>query len=326
MRTLSNQIATVVLSASLVGCVSTPSVVSYKGAPVTALNSVSMSCSDPYIFTQDCSIWTGASLRVQLNDKLVKVASTTDGRIVIVMTDRLLPTQYEAEQAADAVQAVAAGAGAKLLKLEGLAAGSSVIGYVLHFDRDVYVALREKSGTPGIGTDITTDDNQIHMPHYSMVVPPENRWHLRRPDEINEVAIITMEAGPFVFQIKTMRNTVGDTNKLKTAKANIVADNYRNLEKQIMIKEGVNKGLYQLRDLVMGEEMVGEKKFYTMTYLISASAGTQRASLYLYFPKEDNNDYFIVAHYSETEPSNAVLAKSFKPEFLDILKSLRVNE
>jgi hypothetical protein len=126
----------------LSGCFSTPAVVGYKGRPVAAVNAGSMSCSTPYAFTQDCSAWSGASLRVKLKDLIVKVAASADGRTILVMTEKTLPTQYESELAADAVQEIASSKGAKLLKLEALAIGGNVPGYILTFDADVYTALK----------------------------------------------------------------------------------------------------------------------------------------------------------------------------------------
>jgi hypothetical protein len=181
------------------------------------------------------------------------------------------------------------------------------------------------AGCATLGTEINKDNNQIQMPHYSFAVPPDQGWHLLRPDEKSEVAITTMKAGPFTFQMKMMRNVILGEN-LKAASAKTVADDFRNIEKQIMIEQGVNKGLYQLRELAMGEETVGDKKIFTMNYVILADTGTQKVSLYLYFPKDESNDYFIIAHYSETVPPNAFLVKSFKPEFLEALKSLRVSQ
>jgi hypothetical protein len=181
------------------------------------------------------------------------------------------------------------------------------------------------AGCATMGTEITKNNNQIQMPHYSFAVRPDQEWHLLRPDEANEVVVITNKLGPFIFQMRMMRNVIHDAN-LKAASAKTVADDFRNREKQIMIEQGVNKGLYQLRDLAMGEEMVGDKKIYTMNYVIFAATGTQKASLCLYFPKDENNDYFIVAHYSETVPPNAILMKSFKPEFLEAVKGLQVSQ
>lgn len=192
--------------------------------------------------------------------------------------------------------------------------------YRIHF-----ILLVILTGCATMGTEITKSNNQIQMPHYSFVAPPDQEWYLLRLDEKNEAAVIEMKAGPFTFQMKMMRNVILDEN-LKVASAKTVADDFRNIEKQTMIEQGVNKGLYQLRDLTMSEEMVGDKNFFTMNYLISANTGTQKASLYLYFPKDEKNDYFILAHYSETVPPNAFLVKSFKSEFLEALKSLRVGQ
>jgi hypothetical protein len=59
------------------------------------------------------------------------------------MTDAAIPTQAKAEQAAEAVGTVVEGTGARLLKMEALAVvGAGVLGYILHFDRDVYSTLR----------------------------------------------------------------------------------------------------------------------------------------------------------------------------------------
>jgi hypothetical protein len=142
-----HQLSLILISAvPLLGCVATPNIVSYKGQPVPAVSAVSMSCTSPYPLTQDCSAWSGATLRVKLKDRVVKIAGSADGKIVLVMSDqKALPTQYESEQAADFVQDVASSTGAKLVKLEALAIGGSVPGYILTFDMDVYSPLKRNS-------------------------------------------------------------------------------------------------------------------------------------------------------------------------------------
>jgi hypothetical protein len=131
---------------TLGGCFTTPTVASFKGRPVAAISAVSMSCTEPYALVQGCSSWSGASQRVQLTGVVAKVAGTADGKIVLAQTDSSgLPTQYQTEQVADAVQERAKAAGAKLLKIEALAIGSSVPGYILHFDKDVYSELNKSA-------------------------------------------------------------------------------------------------------------------------------------------------------------------------------------
>lgn len=181
------------------------------------------------------------------------------------------------------------------------------------------------SGCSTLGTEITKENNEIKMPHYLFIVPPDQEWHLLRPDDIYETAVLTKKLGPFTYQIRMMRNLIRD-EKLRAASAKIVAGDFRDREKQIMIEQGVNKGMYQISYLVKGEERVGGNTFYTMDYHVVTDTATQSASLYLYFPKDEKNDAFIVAHYSETVPRNALLLESLKPEFIQILKSLRVSQ
>lgn len=190
------------------------------------------------------------------------------------------------------------------------------------------VALMLIAGCASIGTSITKDNSQITFPHYAIVVTPAKGWRLIRPNEKNEVAVVKIDLGPPMSArvvMQFMKNDIVD-ERLRSWTAKQVADDYRNLEKQIMVEQGVNKGQYKLSDVVMGEETVGSKSFYTMKYTTSSRTFNQKTSLYLYFPREEKNPYFIVIHYSETMPPNVWVAGSFHQDFLETLKSLRINE
>jgi hypothetical protein len=178
-------------------------------------------------------------------------------------------------------------------------------------------------------TEVTGANNQIVMPHYSVTVPPNKRWHLQRPEGEQELAILTKERattplGAVVLEMRFMRNVILDPG-MRTQTAKQIADDFRKLEKQIMIEQGVNRGLYKLSDVKMGEELVGNKKFYFMDYRTRASDTKQWASLYLFFPKEQGNEAFIVAHYSETMPVDMILFSHSKPEFVEALRTLRAR-
>ncbi|MBI5278767.1 MAG: hypothetical protein HY854_20210 [Burkholderiales bacterium] len=143
MRLLSPGILLACLSLALASCATAPETATFQGNKVPTISGFSMSCTVPYVLTQNCSPSGGASLKVQIRDQVARIAGTADGRTVIVMTDAAIPTQAKAEQAAEAVGAVVETTGARLLKMEALAVmGAGVLGYVLHFDRDVYTSLR----------------------------------------------------------------------------------------------------------------------------------------------------------------------------------------
>lgn len=179
-------------------------------------------------------------------------------------------------------------------------------------------------GCASLAPEVTRSNNHVQMPHYSFVLPPDRGWHLQRFDSPNESAIITQRIGPLHFEMKIMRNVVTD-DALKQATAKAVADDFRELEKRIMIEQGVNRGLYRLENVTLGEETIGGLTFYTMDYVLVGDSGTQGAALYLWFPEPERNESFIVALYSETIPPNTVLLKSYRPDFKSTLQTLTLR-
>ena len=178
------------------------------------------------------------------------------------------------------------------------------------------------AGCATIGTAITKTNSHVQMPSYSLVMPPDRGWYLQR-DDGKEYAILTKQIEPIVWQMRFYKNTLLH-DALIAATAKEVADDFRTLEVQVMIEEGVKKGKYQLSDVKIGEEVVGNKKFYTMEHVIVSPSAMQRASMYLYFPQAKNNRHFFAAHYFETSPPG-VVAKSYKEEFLSALASFNVR-
>lgn len=67
----------------LAGCVPT--------APVDdvgdnqSINPITISCKKPYVFTQDCSAWSGAKRKINIDGFDVVVAGSEDGSIIVVM-------------------------------------------------------------------------------------------------------------------------------------------------------------------------------------------------------------------------------------------------
>lgn len=188
----------------------------------------------------------------------------------------------------------------------------------------VIILLAPIVGCASLAPAVTQSNNHVQMPHYSFVVPPDHGWRLQRFDNPAESVLITQRVGPFHFQMKIMWNVVFD-DALKQATAKAVADDFRELEKRIMIEQGVNRGLYRLEDVTLGEETMAGLTFYTMDYLVVSDAGTQRAALYLWFPEPQHNEAFIVAHYSETMPPNSALLKSYLPDFKSTLQTLTMR-
>lgn len=188
----------------------------------------------------------------------------------------------------------------------------------------VVILLAPIVGCASLGPAVTQSNNHIQMPHYSFVVPPDNGWHIQRFDGPEENAIITQLRGPYRFEMQFMRSIVSDA-VLRQASAKAVADDFRETEKQIMIEYGVSPGCYRVENVTFGEETIAGLTFYTMGYSVFTDSGEQRGALYLWFPRLERNDAFIIAHYSERMPPNASLLKSSLPDFKSTLQTLAVR-
>ena len=167
--------------------------------------------------------------------------------------------------------------------------------------------------------------SRVEMPHYSFEKPAERGWRVKRKVKQAEMTMLTKRVGPFTFQIKVMVVPILDESRRSWTSAEI-ADDYRAIEERTMIEQGVERGLYELKDLTKGEKVVAGKTFYTMDYFVANREMRQRASLYLHFPRPDGNERFVLLHYSETLPAMSVLLQGQRGEFEAVLASLRVTE
>lgn len=140
--------------------------------------------------------------------------------------------------------------------------------------------------------EITRTNNHILTPHYSVTIPPDCGWYQNK--DINDPDLLDLEKiiPPNVYMMRFLINWVVDES-MKSWTAKQVANDYREGEQANMIMMGVMSGQYELKDVIMGEEKVGDKKFFTMTYTTISGEIKGRASLYLYFPKEKNVGSFL---------------------------------
>lgn len=186
-----------------------------------------------------------------------------------------------------------------------------------------------------MGTPLTRGNNQLDLPRFSLLAPADQGWRVRRPAFTpavstygarppangNEIVDVTLQLGPPAPALLVMRFMQVDiTNeRIRSWSARQVADAYRGQEQEPG-REG-----QQLVDLVMGEETIGGSTFYTMKYGVVASTYAQTSEVYLHFPRAEGNEYFVLAHYSETTPPGGARPRSYRQEFLHTLTTLRVK-
>jgi len=72
------------------GCVSRNSVrrvAVFEAQCEEAVNGAWASCKKPIKISQDCNVWIGAKRRIQLIGYKIRVAASSDGKIILIMAD-----------------------------------------------------------------------------------------------------------------------------------------------------------------------------------------------------------------------------------------------
>jgi len=168
-------------------------------------------------------------------------------------------------------------------------------------------------------------DERFNFEHFSFAIPENDAWMMLTTNP-NQVAFIA-SVNKTHYRMTLLEN-IYEGRSIVSRTAQSVADDFREHEKQGMIELGVNQGLYELHDLTMGETMVGDKLFYTMTYTTEARSGFksayESAMLYLYFPNENYVEEFFLAHYTESASKRKRLNLAMESDFLRLLKSVSI--
>ena len=91
-------------------------------------------------------------------------------------------------------------------------------------------------GCASQGVNITKNNNNIEKPLYSISIPPDQGWHMRRDENDPKAALLCEE---FRFSVLLFNALLDEQDYLikaaKTLTAEQIADDYRNGEKQGMI-------------------------------------------------------------------------------------------
>jgi len=157
------------------------------------------------------------------------------------------------------------------------------------------------------------------LKHFEFSAPPDGPWQVDRSTSgMGSVTYLHKEGGA-LYQITLLENVVLNP-EFRKATAAWVADDFRAAERAGM--EELGAGQYRLRDVQMGEETLGGKVYYTMSYVTEAGGHYQRARLYLHFPQASDNEYFLVAHYSETARRRSDLKSSHEADFRLVLENV----
>jgi hypothetical protein len=126
---------------------SSPTPATNSGQPLQleGVSNLTASCNNPYKLTRDCNAFTGAGRKITVNGRKLKIAGSTDGKVVLVRDAALIPGNSVSSTGSpqyDAVRDTLRAAGVKILRQRDLMnPGNKAGGFYLEMDRDGYSVL-----------------------------------------------------------------------------------------------------------------------------------------------------------------------------------------
>jgi len=148
----------VFVAALACGCATTPEVAETDGVVSTTLSK----CSD-YDFTQDCSFWSGAKRRIQIDGFELRVAGSTAGDNILIMDAKLAENAFSdavrlnigedkhstyVNESYRVIEKHLGEHGISILKTIRLGKISEIDGYIIQLDGDGYSVLIENDDEP----------------------------------------------------------------------------------------------------------------------------------------------------------------------------------
>lgn len=108
------------------------------------ISAFAVTCNKPYKIGQDCSIWWGATRRIKIKDKKIRVAGSDDGKIVLV-EDKIITNDESVFACFELVREELLSKGINIVKVTKLMNMGEVKGCILELDGDGYSILKEYS-------------------------------------------------------------------------------------------------------------------------------------------------------------------------------------
>jgi hypothetical protein len=131
--------------------------------------------------------------------------------------------------------------------------------------------------------------------------------------------------------IKVFRNWITEERFMQSEEE--VADDFRKMEEEGMIRMGVMKGVFELTDVKKDTTVIGDKKLYFMSYRTSGwSIGPVRrkyindAVLYLFFPSDFKERHFFYCFLIQYGDMQGSLEKGDLTSIIPVIKSLKIKD
>ncbi len=125
------------------GCITVPATVLYNNSEIPAVGPTGNRCKQPYLLTQDCSIFSYATRIIEIEGKRARIAGSADGNILLVMLEEELRLDtFELNYLSHLIEDFLTSKGLSINEMKAMAGNGETAGYFFVFDGDAYSLLK----------------------------------------------------------------------------------------------------------------------------------------------------------------------------------------
>lgn len=125
------------------GCITVPATVLYNNSEIPAVGPTGNRCKQPYLLTQDCSIFSYATRIIEIEGKRARIAGSADGNILLVMLEEELRLDtFELNYLSHLIEDFLTSNGLSINEMKAMAGNGETAGYFFVFDGDAYSLLK----------------------------------------------------------------------------------------------------------------------------------------------------------------------------------------
>jgi hypothetical protein len=140
LRTLILLAATTMITS---GCITVPATVLYNNSEIPAVGPTGNRCKQPYLLTQDCSIFSYATRMIEIEGERGRIAGSTDGSVLLVMLeDELKLDTFELNHLSHLIEDFLTTKGLSINEMQAMAGNGETAGYFFVFNGDAYSLLK----------------------------------------------------------------------------------------------------------------------------------------------------------------------------------------
>lgn len=121
-----------------IGCTSNPAIRVSDAEGIESISAIGMSCKKPFKLTKNCSLWSGPTKKISIDNVKMKVSSNEEGNITVMFSKNSATATPITNLAYELIKKELTKRGFKIIKVTPIESTGIMFGYAIQTDKPSY--------------------------------------------------------------------------------------------------------------------------------------------------------------------------------------------